>query len=226
MSIKIYARYRLLAIDVDGTLVNVRDEMTPATREALVRVRKAGVHVVATDVAMDDVAFAVLGDRFALGGGQRALIRITQSSDCFSGVSRCGAVRELALIDWCGYESVLCGDTYCEGSSSIMQNRVKGGASIADELTTAVSGPNCTSVPAGIFTGFVMGSRQEMLDLEQMLKPSGQLATTFCGAQGIPALCELSPAGVTKWSGIRLADQWGIGEEESVPWATTSTISP
>ena len=28
-------RYRLLAIDVDGTLVNSSDELTPATRAAL-----------------------------------------------------------------------------------------------------------------------------------------------------------------------------------------------
>ena len=39
-------RYRLLAIDIDGTLVNSRDELTPATREALVRAGRAGIHVV------------------------------------------------------------------------------------------------------------------------------------------------------------------------------------
>ena len=38
--------YRLLAIDIDGTLVNSRDELTPATRAALRRAGEAGIHVV------------------------------------------------------------------------------------------------------------------------------------------------------------------------------------
>src|SRR5262245_55229115 len=37
---------RLLAIDIDGTLVNSRDELTPATREALRRASQAGIQVV------------------------------------------------------------------------------------------------------------------------------------------------------------------------------------
>jgi hydroxymethylpyrimidine pyrophosphatase-like HAD family hydrolase len=31
------SRYRLLAIDIDGTLVNSREELTPATQAALAR---------------------------------------------------------------------------------------------------------------------------------------------------------------------------------------------
>jgi len=38
--------FRLLAIDIDGTLVNSRSELTPATRAALARAGKAGIHVV------------------------------------------------------------------------------------------------------------------------------------------------------------------------------------
>ena len=38
--------YRLLAIDIDGTLVNSRDELTPATRAAIARATAAGIHVV------------------------------------------------------------------------------------------------------------------------------------------------------------------------------------
>ena len=42
--------FRLLAIDIDGTLVNSRDELTPGTREALRRAGEAGIRVVlATD---------------------------------------------------------------------------------------------------------------------------------------------------------------------------------
>ena len=38
--------YQLLAIDIDGTLVNSRDELTPGTRAALARAGAAGIHVV------------------------------------------------------------------------------------------------------------------------------------------------------------------------------------
>ena len=38
--------FRAVLFDIDGTLVNSSDELTPATREALVHARKAGIHVV------------------------------------------------------------------------------------------------------------------------------------------------------------------------------------
>ena len=39
-------RYRLLAVDIDGTLVNSRDELTEATKQALFRAAAAGVRIV------------------------------------------------------------------------------------------------------------------------------------------------------------------------------------
>src|SRR5213592_4477475 len=38
--------YRLLVLDIDGTLVNSRDELTPGTRSAIRRACEAGVRVV------------------------------------------------------------------------------------------------------------------------------------------------------------------------------------
>ena len=38
--------YRLLALDIDGTLVNSRDELTPGVRDALQEVVAAGVRIV------------------------------------------------------------------------------------------------------------------------------------------------------------------------------------
>ncbi len=38
--------YRLLAIDIDGTLVNSRGELTSATQQALDEAGRAGIHVV------------------------------------------------------------------------------------------------------------------------------------------------------------------------------------
>jgi hydroxymethylpyrimidine pyrophosphatase-like HAD family hydrolase len=38
--------YRLLALDIDGTLINSRSELTPAIRAALARADDAGIRVV------------------------------------------------------------------------------------------------------------------------------------------------------------------------------------
>ena len=40
------SRYRLLAIDVDGTLLNSRNELTDATRDAVLRAKRAGIEIV------------------------------------------------------------------------------------------------------------------------------------------------------------------------------------
>jgi hypothetical protein len=45
-SVKAERRFRLLAIDIDGTLVNSQDEITAATREALGPGGRGGIHVV------------------------------------------------------------------------------------------------------------------------------------------------------------------------------------
>lgn len=39
-------KYRLLALDLDGTLLNSRKEVTPAVKRALGWVKERGVHVV------------------------------------------------------------------------------------------------------------------------------------------------------------------------------------
>src|SRR5215467_5267242 len=40
------SRFKLLALDIDGTLVNSRDELTPATKAAIRRACDAGIRVV------------------------------------------------------------------------------------------------------------------------------------------------------------------------------------
>ncbi len=40
------SRFKLLALDIDGTLVNSRDELTPATTAAIRRACDAGIRVV------------------------------------------------------------------------------------------------------------------------------------------------------------------------------------
>ena len=72
--------------------------------------------------------------------------------------------------------------------------------------------------PADVFAGFVMGSRDAMLALE------AELAAAFPRALSIHVikspryrewLCEIAPAGTTKWSGVAaVAASWGIAAHE------------
>lgn len=39
------SQYRLMALDVDGTLVNTKKEITPATRAALMKAQQSGIHL-------------------------------------------------------------------------------------------------------------------------------------------------------------------------------------
>ena len=72
--------------------------------------------------------------------------------------------------------------------------------------------------PAGIFAGFAIGSRQQMLELHDVLQHElpGQLYTHVIRSPRYRGyMCEIAPEGVTKWAGIcRLADEWGIQPAE------------
>ncbi len=72
--------------------------------------------------------------------------------------------------------------------------------------------------PPGIFAGFAMGTRQQMLALTDLLvEQLGAAASVHVlrSPRYRGFMCEIAPAGVSKWSGIRhLADDWGIPAEE------------
>jgi hydroxymethylpyrimidine pyrophosphatase-like HAD family hydrolase len=59
--------------------------------------------------------------------------------------------------------------------------------------------------PAGVFAGFTMGDRATMLDLERELDGAcpDQLALhCIRSPRYLDWMCEIAPAGVTKWSGV------------------------
>lgn len=217
-------QYQLLAIDVDGTLLNSRDELTEATQAALIRISDAGVHVVlATGRRYSRTLHLVepLGIDVPLVTASGALVKDpldhrTLYQAEFDRDLLCGA---LALIDRCGYDPVLCGDTYAEGFDFYCARASVESPELAEYFEL---NPECgrvrpsliTDPPPGVFTGFVMGTKDQMLQLEIELHRSfpEQLYTHVLRSPRYRGfLCEISPVGVTKWSGIqRLATQWGI----------------
>jgi hydroxymethylpyrimidine pyrophosphatase-like HAD family hydrolase len=71
--------------------------------------------------------------------------------------------------------------------------------------------------PPGVFAGFAMGTHDAMLELQRRLRARlpAQLVTHVLRSPRYRGfMCELAPAGVTKWSGIRrLAADWAIPDE-------------
>jgi hypothetical protein len=131
----------------------------------------------------------------------------------------CGA---LAIIDRCGHQALLCADTFTAGFDYYQSDAGAKGPELAEYLEM---NPDCgrlwpgmfSDPPPGVFAGFAMGSRQQMLKLESRLQQEmpGKLATHVLRSPRYSGfLCELAPGGVTKWSAVRrLAGQWGIPVE-------------
>lgn len=221
-------RYRLLAIDIDGTLLNTRDELTPATRQALVRAGAAGIHVVlATGRRYSRTLHLVEPLRIdvPLVTASGALVKDPKSHRTLYRAEFDGQVLPdtLATVWGCGYDPVLCADTYAEGFDYYHARAEVDGPELAEYLRL---NPGCGRIwpelvgnpPPGVFTGFAMGTRAEMLKLQRKLqrRMSKKLRTHVLRSPRYTGfMCEFSPAGVTKWSAVcRLASLWKIEQPE------------
>ncbi len=219
-------RYQLLAIDIDGTLVNSRDELTPGTRAALVRAGEAGIHVVLATGRRYSLTLHLvqpLAIDVPLVTASGALVKDPADHRTLfcAEFDRAVLCQALAIIDACGYDVLLCADTYTQGFDFYHPATDCKGPELAEYLErNAHCGqiwPNMlVEPPPGAFGGFAMGSQEQMLDLESRLHEAmpGKLSTHVLRSPRYRGfLCELAPAGVTKWSAIRrLAGQWGIAE--------------
>lgn len=219
---------RLLALDVDGTVVNSRHELAPPTRDALRRAVGAGVRVVlATGRRYRDalgVARAI-GLESPLVTASGALVKDSADhSTLFCARFAEGVVeRVIAEIDRRGHEPILYTDSYAEGFDFHCRGREVGGAGLREYLAinaplARVSPDLHTRPPEGVFAGFTMGSREEMLAVERSLGANwpGVLSLHVIRSPRYRDwMCEIAPAGVTKWSAIAsLAAAWGIEGEE------------
>ena len=220
-------RYRLLAIDVDGTLVNSRDELMPATRDALLRAGKAGIHVVlATGRRYSHTLHLVepLGISVPLVTAGGALVKDpVDHRTLYRAEFHDGVLRDtLAIVDRTGLDALINSDSYAQGFDFYLARAEARNRFLAEYLALnpgrgRVWPDMIASPPPDVFAGFVMGTRQQMVDLEQMLHLClpGKLTTHVLRSPRYHGfMCELAPQGVTKWSAIRrLAADWGIGEQ-------------
>lgn len=219
---------RLLAIDIDGTLVNSRDELTEATRQALRRACAAGIKIVLATGRRYSRALPLvepLGLDLPLVTASGALIKHpldhrTLFQAAFAPSLLCDV---LAVVQRAGFEAVLYADSYGQGFDFYCARLEVERPELADYLGR---NPGCHRLwpglmscpPEGVFAGFSMGSRQEMLALHHELQrrlPAALYTHVLRSPRYLGYMCEIAPWGVTKWSGIRhVAAEWGIAPHE------------
>jgi Cof subfamily protein (haloacid dehalogenase superfamily) len=224
-------KYRLLALDIDGTLVNSRDELTPATSAAIRRACVAGIRVVlATGRRYSKALHLVepLGLDVPLISASGALIkdpldhRTLYSAEFAAGILE-GTLKTAVAA---GHDAVLYADTFADGFDFYCQTLDLNGSNQAQLAEYFGRNASCgrvwpnlmASPPPGIFAGFAIDTREKMTRLgQQLTRQFGDnlyvhiLKSPFYSGW----FCEIEPGGVSKWSAVQhLARDWGIADEE------------
>src|SRR5580698_5712303 len=114
------SHYRLLALDIDGTLVNSEHELTEPTRHAVLRAKAAGLEVVlATGRRYSRTLPLVepLGLHVPVITASGALVKDpVDHRTLFMAEFRPGVLRQvLSIVDRSGYDPLLYGDTFAAG---------------------------------------------------------------------------------------------------------------
>ncbi len=219
---------RLLAIDIDGTLVNSRDELTPEVCTALKTAKAAGVEIVLATGRRYSRALPLvepLGLEVPLITGGGGLIKnpLDHRTLWQAKFDRLALLETLRLVGEAGFDAVLYGDTYDEGFDFYCPRLNVSRADLAEFYAKNAGFERVTPglmemPPEGTFAGFAMGTKAEMLELQAVLErrlPDDLLLLVLRSPRYSGFMCEIGVSGVSKWSGIRhLADEWGIADHE------------
>lgn len=220
---------RLLVLDVDGTVLDGRHEVAPGTAAAVRRAVDGGVRVVlATGRRYRDTlgVAETLGLRGPIvtasgalvkdsGDGHATLYRASFGEGVLEGV--------LARIAARGHEAVVHTDSFSEGFDFHCAKAFSREPGIQEylELNRPVARvvPDLHERPPdNAFAGFTMGSREAMVAVEEELVaawPDALSLHVIRSPRYRHWMCEIAPAGVTKWSSVaRLAGGWGIEAAE------------
>lgn len=230
-AVKEMFRFKLLALDIDGTLVNSRDELTPATGAAIRRACDAGIRVVlATGRRYSKAIHLVepLGLDVPLISASGALIKDPIDHRTLFRAEFLPGVLEATLqtVATAGYDALLYTDTYAEGFDFYCQrltindpHQIELAEYFGRNGGCGREWPNMmVAPPPGVFAGFAMAGRAAMTALgQQLTRQFGDdlyvhiLKSPFYSGW----FCEIEPGGVSKWSAVQhLARDWQIADEE------------
>lgn len=226
---------RLLVLDIDGTLTDSSHVVPPVAHAAVKRVAAAGVRVMLATGRRYRDALPIaesLGVDVPLVSASGALVKRPSDHATLSRAAFAPGVLEgvVRFVVSRGHEPILYSDSFDRGfdfhcrslaDSATDPGSVGGGLpeylgrnrGLADVVHDLHEAP-----PEGVFAGFVMGPHAAMAALEAQLDaafPGSLSLHTIKSPRYRDWMCEIAPAGVTKWSGVReVASAWGIGPAE------------
>ena len=217
-------RFQLLALDIDGTLVNSRDEISQPTLQALREARQAGIRVVlvtgrryrrtlhlAEQLELDAPVITASGALIKQPHNHRTL-------HCAE-LARPTLLETLRVVEGAGYQAVMYADSYHEGFDFYCVHATPDQMELAEYLRLNAGFERVVpqlmrEPPPAIFAGFAMGRQAEMHHLADELQRCvpGALYTHVIRSPAYSGyMCEISRAGSTKWSALKmLADDWHI----------------
>jgi 5-amino-6-(5-phospho-D-ribitylamino)uracil phosphatase len=220
--------YRLLALDMDGTLVTRDDTIRPTVRDALRRLQGRDVQIV-----------LATGRRYSRVLPHAVDLRLTLPLVTASGalVKQIEAYRTLFRANFtenvigellpfilnAGYDPIVYTDSFGLGydfhlaTSNSTSPELNEFLSLNSE-SIRVDERMIDSPPAGIFAGFAMGTETAMHRLAAAIEerwPSVFYIHVIRSPRYLGYMCEIAPAGVSKWSGVQfVAQKLGIAANE------------
>ena len=220
--------YRLLALDIDGTLVNSDHQMTEPTRQAVLRAKQAGLEVVlATGRRYSRTIHLVepLGLHVPLITASGALVKdpIDHRTLFMAQFGPDVLERLLQIVVRSGFDAVLYGDTFAQAFDYYCARLEVTQPELAEFFANNVGCGRLwpelhATPPPDIFAGFAMGSREQMLTLrDELQRQLGEHLSVHVlrSPRYRGFMCEIAPTGISKWSAIaNLAQQWGIPAEQ------------
>lgn len=218
----------MLVIDVDGTLLNSRDELTRATNDAVRRVATAGVRVIlASGRRYRQVVHLAepLGIAAPLITASGALVKTPPDHrTLFRAEFAEGQVAAISqIVDRAGFDLLIYADTYAAGFDMYAPEPLR-----SSPLLEEFVGMNSADIrhhshlsddlPKDAFACFAVGSRSEMLDLAETLdadSPGALAIHVLRSPRYTGYMCEIAPVGVDKWTAVEsLAKSWDISHDE------------
>jgi hypothetical protein len=220
-------RIQLLAVDVDGTLVNSEDEISAPTRVALHRVREAGVEVaIATGRRYRNAHGAIdsLGlpaPSVCLGG---ALVKEGDGRTLHADAFEAPEFRAVAsLFRDRGHAVLAQRDSHQDGGADFLLDASVPWNSLTRDYydLNPGFGARAEGLPEqtrdDVLVVGTFGERAELEEVERELHrvhPGAFASHVMPGFQYQGHYCEVVPSRVSKWAGLqRLADFLGISPE-------------
>jgi Cof subfamily protein (haloacid dehalogenase superfamily) len=222
------SRYRLLALDIDGTLVNSEHELTEPTRLAVLRAKEAGLEVVLATGRRYSRALPLVEPlrlHVPLVTASGALVKDPLDHRTLFVANFRSTVLEqtLAIVHSSGFAPVLYADSFADGFDYYCAQCDVSQPELAEFLNiNAGSERLCPDLhlrpPEGIFAGFSMGTRGQMLKLKAALERQlGEHLSVHVlrSPRYFGFMCEIAPTGISKWSAVRrIAEERGIHPDE------------